>query len=156
MLMLSSDELTIPYERLADWAALVVAAVAYVGWSAASLFGFRLFVHRTRMRVLGTTIAALVLIAGLAVYALVFLSAHRVAFQAAVNAVFPEPLDAGSRTLLLALVSERGRSFITTPWITGLRGIAFYALPFIDFAAVLLARRWKLVPALPVRLRPSC
>jgi hypothetical protein len=139
--MLISDEITIPYESLGDWAALLVTSIVYAIWAVLTLIGCRRFAQRTRMSVLAAFIAVLLLVGGLVPYALVFLNVDALAYRLVVRAAFPGPLTSRSAELLTNLVSERGWAFIKSPWAAGARGVVFLASPVVAVIVSILATR---------------
>jgi hypothetical protein len=134
--MLVSDLIEIPYEKLADWIALIGAAIAYLIFAIVVFHGLRLFVLRTRMKVLGNLIAALVLVVGLVGYFEVFVALDRATFSRAVVAAFGRTPAGRNDALLQRLTDERARSIIQPGAPLELRRIGFYLLPVV---AVMLA-----------------
>ncbi|HEV7238728.1 MAG TPA: hypothetical protein VGQ36_05770 [Thermoanaerobaculia bacterium] len=141
--MLISDEFTVPYQSLADWAALTSSAVIYVAWAALVLYWARTFARRTKMRMLSALLTVVLLSIGLLGYGLLFVQLEQLAFGIAVRAAFPEPISPAADLLLADLVSERGWAFIRSPQAFGMRGFAFYALPFLGIAGVLMRARTR-------------
>jgi hypothetical protein len=134
--MLVSDLIVIPYEKLADWVALIGAAIAYLIFAIVVLYGLRVFVTRTRMKVLGNLIAALVLAVGLLGYFEVFVALDSMTFGRAVTSALAQTPAGRNNALLKRLSEERARSIRGPFGPIDLRIISFYLLPVI---AVMLA-----------------
>jgi hypothetical protein len=134
--MLVSDLIEIPYEKLADWIALIGAAIAYLIFAIAVFSGLRIFVTRTRMRLLANLIAALVLVVGLVGYFEVFVALDRATFSRAVVAAFGQTPAGRNDPLLQRMTDERARSINQPGAPIELRRIGFYLLPVV---AVMLA-----------------
>lgn len=145
--MLVSDLLEVPHEKLADWIALVGSAIAYLIFAIVIFYGLRIFVTRTRMRLLGNLIAALILVVGLVGYFAVFVALDTATFSRAVVAVLPH---VGSDEQLERLSKERARSLIEAGGPIELRRVGFYVLPVI--AALTAA---MIVRVVTVRPAPS-
>ncbi len=145
--MLVSDLLEVPHEKLADWIALVGSAIAYLIFAIAIFIGLRMLVTRTRMRLLGNLIAALILVVGLVGYFEVFVALDAATFSRAVVAVLPH---VGSDEQLERLSKERARSLIEAGGPIELRRVGFYVLPVI--AALTAA---MIVRVVTVRPAPS-
>jgi hypothetical protein len=128
--MLVSDVIEIPYEKLADWVALIGSAVAFLIWATVVFAGFQLFVRRTRMRVLGTLLAASMLVVGLVGYFVVFVALDSATFSHAVDASFLGPPRTQQLAADLArLTRDRARTIRIGPMEA--RRIGFYVLPAV-------------------------
>jgi hypothetical protein len=134
--MLVSDLFEIPHEKLADWIALIGSAIAYLILAIVVFYGLRIFVTRTRMRLLGNLIAALVLVAGLIAYFEVFVALDKVTFRQAVVSALAQTPAGRNDALLDRLTEERARSVREGYGPIELRRISFYLLPIV---AVVLA-----------------
>src|SRR6266567_3770668 len=105
--MLVSDLLEVPHEKLADWIALIGSSVAYLIFAIAMFFGLRVFIARTRMKLLGNLLAAFVLVAGLVGYFAVFVALDRATFSRAVVDALGQTPAANNDALLTRLSDER-------------------------------------------------
>jgi hypothetical protein len=141
--MLVSDLFEVPYEKLADWIAIIGSAVAYLIFAVVVFYGLRIFVTRSRMRLLGNLIAALVLVAGLVGYFEVFVALDTVTFGKAVAKALGKTPAAGNDALLMRLSKERARSIIEAGGPIELRRIGFYLLPVIAAAGAAMIVRAK-------------
>ena len=141
-MMLVSDVFEVPYEQLADWTALVGAAIAYLIFAVAVFYGWRVFVTRTRMMLLGSLIAAMILVAGLVGYFEVFVAIDAVTFGRALTSALGQTPAAHNDALLTRLSNERARSIRGPYGPIDLRRIGFYFLPIVAAAlAAMIARR---------------
>jgi hypothetical protein len=138
--MLVSDVFEVPHEKLADWTAPIGSAVAYLIFAMVVFYGLRIFFTRTRMRLLGNLIAAMVLVAGLVGYFEVFVALDGATFSRAVAAVLPR---AGGEAQLARLSNERARSIRDAGGAIESRRVGFYLLPVVAvaFAAMLVRAR---------------
>jgi hypothetical protein len=143
--MLVSDLIVIPHEKLADWIALIGAAIAYLIFAVVVFYGLRIFVSRTRMKILGNLIAALVLAVGLVGYFEFFVGLDSMTFGRAVTSALAQTPAGHNDALLKRLSEERARSIREPFGPLDLRRIGFYLLPVI---AVMLAA--MLVTARPM------
>jgi hypothetical protein len=134
--MLVSDLFEVPHEKLADWTALIGSFVAYLVFATVVFYGLRIFLLRTRMRLLGYLFAAMILVAGLVGYFEVFVALDRATFSQAVVTALGETSAGHNNALLKRLTDERARSMIEPGGPIELRRIGFYLLPVI---AVMLA-----------------
>jgi hypothetical protein len=141
--MLVSDLIEIPHEQLADWIALIGAAIAYLIFAIVVFYGLRIFVTRTRMRTLGNLMAALVLVAGLVGYFEVFVALDTVTFGKAVSSALGQTPAAGNDALLTRMSRERARSIRGPYGPVELRRIGFYLLPIIAAAVAAMTVRAK-------------
>ena len=132
--MLVSDLIEIPYDHLADWIALIGAAIVYLLFAIVVFYGLRIFVTRTRMKVLGNLIAALVLAVGLVGYFEVFVALDTVTYRKAVTSALGQTPAASNDALLTRLSAERARSIREPFGMIDLRRIGFYLLPVVGVA----------------------
>ena len=140
--MLVSDLIEVPYEKVADWIALIGAAIAYLIFAIVVFYGLRIFVTRTRMRTLGNLMAVLVLVAGLVGYFEVFVALDTVTFGKAVASALGQTPAASNDALLTRLSKARARGIRGPYGPIELRRIGFYLLPIIAAAvATMFVRR---------------
>ena len=132
--MLISDLIEIPHEKLADWIALIGAAIAYLIFAVVVFYGLRVFVTRTRMQLLGNLIAGMVLAAGLLGYFEVFVVLDGVTFGRAVTHALGQTPAGHNDALLKRLSEERARTIRGPYGPIDLRRIGFYLLPVIAAA----------------------
>ena|SRR6266496_1542447 len=142
--MLVSDLIEIPHEKLADWIALIGAAIAYLIFAIIVFYGLRIFVSRTRMKTLGSLMAALVLVAGLIGYFEVFVALDRVTFGHAVAAALGQTPAGSNNAVVKRLSEERARSIRGPYGPIELRRIGFYLLPVIAAAVAAMSVRAKI------------
>jgi hypothetical protein len=142
--MLVSDVFEVPYEKLADWIAIIGGVIAYLIFAIAVFYGLRIFVTRTRMRLLGNLIAALVLVAGLVGYFEVFVAIDTVTFRRAVVAALGQTPAAHNSALLTRMSNERARSVIEPGGPIELRRIGFYLLPVVAAGLAAMIVRAKI------------
>ena len=141
--MLVSDLIEIPHEELADWIALIGAAIAYLIFAVVVFYGLRIFVTRTRMKALGNLMAALVLAAGLLGYFELFVALDAVTFGRAVTSALSQTPAGGNDALFKRLGEERARSIRGPFGPIDLRRIGFYLLPVIAAAVAAMTVRTK-------------
>jgi hypothetical protein len=141
--MLVSDLIVVPHEKLADWTALIGSFVAYLAFATVVFYGLRIFVTRTRMRLLGDLFAATILVAGLVGYFEVFVALDRATYSQAVVTALGDTSAGHNNALLKGLTDERARSMIAPGGPIELRRIGFYLLPVVDvmLAAMLVRDR---------------
>ena len=135
--MLVSDLIEIPHDKLADWIALIGAAIAYLFFALAIFYAYR----RVRMRLLGGVIAALLLIVALVGYFEIFVAIDRVTFGHAVTSAFAGTPAGGNDALMDRLAGERARSIRGPGGPIDLRRIAFYLLPVLAAAVAAMIVR---------------
>jgi hypothetical protein len=141
--MLVSDVMEIPYEKLADWIALIGSAIAYLIFAIVVFYFLHRFVARTLMKTVGNLIAALVLVASLVGYFEVFVALDTITFRhAVVNALGQTPA-VGNDELMNRLSKERARSIRGPHGPIELRIIGFYLLPVIAAAVAAMIVRTK-------------
>ncbi len=141
--MLVSDLIEIPHEKLADWIALIGAAIAYLIFAIVVFYGLRIFVTRTRMRTVGNLTAALVLVAGLVGYFEVFVALDAMTFGTAVASALGQTSAASNDALVTRLSKERARRIRGPYGPIDLRIIGFYLLPVIAAAVAAMVVRTK-------------
>ena len=140
-MILISDVIEIPYEKLADWIALIGSALVYGAFAIGVFYGRRLFATRTRMRVLTDLLAALLLVAGLTGYFEVFVAIDKITYRRAVVSAFRGTSAGRNDPLLDQLVEERARSVRGSFIPIDARRVAFYVLPLAAVVVpALLAR----------------
>lgn len=142
-MMLVSDLIEIPYDELADWIALAGAAVAYLIFAIAVFYAMRIFTTRTRMQVVASLIAAVVLVVGLIGYFETFVAIDTATFGKAVTSALGQTPAAHNDALLKRLSSERARSIRGPSGPIDLRRIGFYLLPVIGVALAGMIVRTK-------------
>ena len=139
--MLVSDLIEVPHEALADWTALIAAAIVYLIFAFAVLLGAHAFIRRTQMPILGSFMAGLIIAAGMAGYFAVFVAVDSVAYARAVNSALGRNPPGEDRELT-RLSRERARSVLGI-YPMDARRIAFYCFPIVaaGFAVAIVRRR---------------
>jgi len=139
--VLVSDRIEVPHEALADWIALIAAAIVYLIFAVAVLLGARAFVRRTRMPLLGSVVAGVVIAAGLAGYFAVFVAVDGATYGSAVNSALGRK-PAGEDHELTRLSRERARGILGIDPVDA-RRLGFYCFPIVavGFAVAIVHRR---------------
>ncbi|HEY8181163.1 MAG TPA: hypothetical protein VII32_02905 [Thermoanaerobaculia bacterium] len=141
--MLVSDLIEIPHEKLADWIALIGAAIVYLVFAIIVFYGLHIFVSRTRMKILGNLFAALVLAAGLIGYFELFVALDAVTFGRAVTSALSQTPARSNDALFKRLSEERARSIRGPFGPIDLRRIGFYLLPVVAAGVAAMTVRTK-------------
>jgi hypothetical protein len=139
--VLVSDLIEVPHEALADWTALIAAAIVYLIFAIAVLLAVRAFVQRTQMALLGTILAGVVIAAGLAGYFAVFVAVDGATYGRAVNSALRRN-PASEDHELTRLSRERARGILGIDPMDA-RRLGFYCFPIvaIGFAVAIVHRR---------------
>jgi hypothetical protein len=139
--VLVSDLIEVPHEALADWTALIAAAIVYLIFAIAVLLSVRAFIARTGMPLLGSLAGGLVMAAGLAGYFAIFVAVDSATYGHAVNSALGRN-PAGEDHELTRLSRERARSILGIDPMDA-RRIAFYGLPLAAVVVAVAVARWR-------------